>query len=42
MSEYRQNDTHGMLRLTLGAGQYSWNFLPTVIGAQQDTGSDSC
>lgn len=42
MSEYRQNDTHGLLRLTLGAGQYSWTFLPTVLGAQQDSGSDTC
>lgn len=42
MSEYRQNDTHGLLKLTLGAGAYSWNFLPTVIDGPRDSGSDSC
>ncbi len=41
-SEFRQNDSHGLLRLRLGAGNYSWSFLPTVVDGPRDSGSDSC
>jgi hypothetical protein len=32
----------GVLRLTLGAGAYSWEFVPAVPGEFSDTGSGSC
>jgi hypothetical protein len=41
-SEYRQNTSWGVLRLTLGEGSYSWRFVPVGGGAPLDAGSGSC
>jgi 3',5'-cyclic AMP phosphodiesterase CpdA len=41
-SEVRIEGTHGVLRLTLGASGYSWQFLPVGGGGARDSGSDSC
>jgi hypothetical protein len=41
-SEFRQNATWGVLRLTLGPGNYSWQFLPVGGGAALDSGTDTC
>lgn len=40
-SEVLDNTTLGILRLRLGAGSYSWDFLP-VVGTFSDQGSDVC
>lgn len=34
--------SHGLLRLELAPGGYSWEFLPTQDGGFTDSGSDSC
>jgi hypothetical protein len=36
------SDAFGVLKLTLDAGSYSWEFLPTVSGQFSDTGSGTC
>ncbi|MFO1314817.1 MAG: metallophosphoesterase [Burkholderiales bacterium] len=41
-SEYRQNTTWGVLRLTLGQGTYSWQYLPVGGGAPLDAGIGTC
>jgi len=41
-SEFRQNTTWGVLRLTLGQGNYSWQFLPVGGGAALDAGAGTC
>ena len=41
-SEVRNNTTFGILRLTLGAGQYSWQFLPVAGQAFTDSGTGTC
>lgn len=41
-SVVRNASTHGVLRLTLGAGNYTWQFLPTIAGANSDAGSGTC
>jgi acid phosphatase type 7 len=41
-SEVRNNTTHGILRLTLGQGRYSWQYLPIGGAAFTDSGSDTC
>jgi hypothetical protein len=41
-SEYRNNSSHGVLRLTLGAGNYGWQFIPVGGGAALDSGTGSC
>ena len=38
----RQNDTYGVLELTLGNGSYSWNFARAAGGTYADSGSMSC
>jgi acid phosphatase type 7 len=40
-SEVR-SDAFGLLKLTLDAGSYSWEFVPTVPGQLIDTGSGTC
>jgi calcineurin-like phosphoesterase family protein len=35
-------DAFGVLKLTLDAGSYSWEFVPTVPGQFSDTGSGTC
>jgi len=41
-SEVRNNDTYGVLRMTLGAGTYRWEFLRGAGGTFADSGSGSC
>jgi hypothetical protein len=41
-SEVRNNDTFGVLKLTLGAGQYSWQFLPAAGQTFTDSGTGAC
>ena len=41
-SEVRNNPTFGILRLTLGAGQYSWQFLPVAGQSFTDSGTGTC
>ena len=40
-SEFRDNSSHGVLRLTLYEGSYRWAFVP-VSGAARDEGSAQC
>ncbi|MFN9745401.1 MAG: metallophosphoesterase family protein [Betaproteobacteria bacterium] len=41
-SEFRDNSTHGLLRLTLEDGGYRWAFVPVDGGAARDAGSARC
>jgi hypothetical protein len=41
-SEVRIEGTWGVLRFTLGDGQYSWQFMPIGGGAALDSGRDTC
>jgi hypothetical protein len=41
-SEFRQNTTWGVLRLTLGDGNYSWRYMPVGGGAPLDSGTGTC
>jgi hypothetical protein len=41
-SEARSSSTFGVLALRLGAGAYSWQFVPSAGGAFTDSGSASC
>jgi hypothetical protein len=41
-SEVRNNNTHGVLALTLGAGTYQWEFVPVAGGSFRDSGSGAC
>ncbi len=41
-SEVLNNDTFGVLRLTLGAGAYEWRFLPVAGKTFTDTGATQC
>jgi hypothetical protein len=41
-SEFRYNANWGVLRLTLGQGNYSWQFVPVGGGAPLDAGSANC
>ena len=41
-SEVRDDASHGVLRLTLGASGYRWEFRPVGGGPARDAGSDSC
>lgn len=41
-SEVRNNTTRGVLKLTLGAGSYSWAFVPVAGNTFTDSGSGSC
>jgi len=41
-SQVRNNSTYGVLRLTLGAGTYSWQFVPIAGQTFTDTGTGSC
>ena len=40
-SEILRNDKHGVLKLTLGKGEYEWDFI-SVDGEFVDEGKDSC
>jgi 3',5'-cyclic AMP phosphodiesterase CpdA len=37
-----RSDAFGVLKLTLDAGSYNWEFVPTVPGEFRDTGSRTC
>ena len=41
-SAFRYNANWGVLRLTLGQGNYSWQFLPVGGGAPIDAGTGNC
>jgi hypothetical protein len=41
-SEARIEGTWGILRLTLGAASYSWQFVPVGGGAALDVGTGTC
>jgi hypothetical protein len=41
-SEFRDNTTLGILRLTLGQGTYSWQFVPVGGGDPIDSGTGTC
>ena len=41
-SEVRQSTTYGVLKLTLHATSYDWEFLPVAGSALTDLGSGTC
>jgi len=41
-SELRQADTYGVLKLTLHAGSYDWEFVPEAGKTFKDTGTGQC
>ena len=41
-SEVRERDTYGVLKLTLHADGYDWQFLPVDRGSFTDAGSGLC
>ena len=41
-SEIRDNNTHGVLKLTLKASSYDWEFVPVAGGTFTDSGSADC
>jgi hypothetical protein len=41
-SEVRQNNSNGVLRLTLGANAYEWEFIPIAGHTFSDRGSTTC
>jgi Calcineurin-like phosphoesterase len=41
-SQVRANDTYGLLELQLGAGSYTWRFVPAAGGSFTDSGTGLC
>ena len=41
-TEVRANDTYGLLELTLGEGDYAWEFIPAAGGSFTDAGTGTC
>jgi 3',5'-cyclic AMP phosphodiesterase CpdA len=41
-SEVRNNDSYGVLKMTLKADGYDWEFVPVTGNTFTDSGSDSC
>jgi hypothetical protein len=41
-SEVRNATTHGVIKLTLNAGNYSWEFVPVAGQSFTDSGTQSC
>ena len=41
-SQVRNNTTYGVLKPTLGAGTYSWKFLPVAGQTFTDSGTGTC
>jgi hypothetical protein len=41
-SQVRDNTTYGVLKLTLGATSYDWQFVPTANSTFTDSGSGNC
>jgi PKD repeat protein len=41
-SQVRQNNTYGVLKFTLSAGSYTWQFVPVAGKTFTDTGSGTC
>jgi hypothetical protein len=42
LMEYRDNVSHGVMRFTLAAGSYGWNFLPIPGDSLDDSGKQDC
>jgi hypothetical protein len=40
--EARDNSTHGVLKLTLNANSYDWEFIPVTAGGYTDKGTTQC
>jgi hypothetical protein len=41
-SQVRQNNTYGVLKLTLRSGAYDWQFVPVAGQTYTDSGSGAC
>jgi hypothetical protein len=41
-SETTNDDTFGVLKLTLSAGGYAWEFVPVAGGSYRDSGTAAC
>jgi hypothetical protein len=41
-SEVRNNNTYGVLKLTLSDGSYTWEFVPVAGKTFTDKGTDTC
>ena len=41
-SEKRITDVWGVLKLTLGDGSYTWDFVPAAGATASDSGTDTC
>ncbi|MBA2557073.1 MAG: alkaline phosphatase, partial [Chloroflexi bacterium] len=41
-SEVRSNSSSGILKLTLYASRYTWQFLPVAAGVEVDSGGEPC
>ena len=41
-SQVRNSTTHGVLKLTLSSGSYTWQFVPAGSGTFKDSGSGTC
>ena len=41
-SEVKNNETFGVLKVTLHPGRYDWEFIPVEGGTFHDAGSDNC
>ena len=41
-SEVRDNTSYGVLKLTLRAGSYNWQFVPVAGATFVDSGSGNC
>ena len=41
-SEARNDNSHGVLKLTLSDGSYTWEFIPVSGSSFRDSGSGTC
>lgn len=41
-TEFRRDDTYGLLRLDLASGSYAWHFIPAAGGTFSDSGTAPC
>jgi hypothetical protein len=41
-SETTNDDTFGVLKLTLSPGAYTWEFVPVAGGSYRDAGAGTC
>jgi acid phosphatase type 7 len=42
LTEAINNDTHGVLKLVLEAGAYTWEFIPVAGKSYTDSGRQAC